>query len=162
MANLCMAGLEKLKSAVLSSGNAALAEISTRDQRYWKPLDDRSVRIENVPADLADQNRETIYPSVYLYSARMDNSLRQKFNGFTGPVRFVIDIRCTAERFEGLEQELTSYVEAVTTGLAKNTGSWGENLIYSGAYTVKFDPIKQGGRNFIHSAKIELEAEACG
>ncbi len=157
-----MAGLMKLKSAVLSSGNAALAEISARDQRDWKALDDRSVRIENVPADLADQNRETIYPSVYLYSARMDNLLRQKFNGFSGPVRFVIEIRCTSERFEGLEQELTSYVEAITAGLGENTGSWGENLIYSGGYTVKFEPIKLGGRNFIHSAKIELEAEACG
>ena len=156
-----MAGLEKLKAVVLTSGNQSLAAIAARDQRQWKLLEGKTVRIENVPADLADQNRSTIYPAVYLYSARMDNVLRRKFNGFSGPVRFVIDIRCTHERYEPLEEELTSYVEAVITGLAQNTGPWTENLLYSGAYTVKFDAVKLGGRNFIHSAKIELEAEAC-
>lgn len=161
MANLCMAGLEKLKSVVLTSANAALADIAERDQKHWKLLEDKTVRIENVPVELADQNRSTVYPAVHLYSARMDNVLRRKFNGFSGPVRFVIDIRCTQERYDSLEEELTSYVEAVTAGLAQNTGPWTENLLYSGAYTVRFDAVKLGGRNFIHSAKIELEAEAC-
>lgn len=162
MANLCMTGLEKLKSILLTSGNAALASIAGRDQTFWKLLDERSVRIENVTPDLADQNRSVVYPAVYLYSERMDNVLRRKFNGFAGPVRFMVDVRCTGERYEGLENELTSYVEAVATALGENTGTWGQDLIYSGAYTVRFEPVKLGGRNFIQSAKIELEVEACG
>ncbi len=51
---------------------------------------------------------------------------------------------------------------AVTTGLGANTGSWSQNLIYNGAYTVKFETVKLGGLNFIQSAKIELETEARG
>ncbi len=162
MAKLCITGLAKLQSIVLTSGNTALAEIAARDGAQWKLLEEKSVRIENVTADLADQNRSVIYPAVYLYSARMENVLRRKFNGFSGPIRFVADVRCTGERYEGLEEELASYVEAVTTGLAQNTGPWSENLTYSGAYAVKFDPIKLGGRNFIQSAKVELEVEAYG
>ena len=162
MPNLCITGLEKLKTILLTSGNAALAEIADRDQTHWKPLDEKSVLLQNIPPDLADQNRSVIYPAVYLYSARLENVLRRKFSSFAGPVRFVADVRCTGERYDGLERELATYVEAVTTGLAANTGAWGQNLIYSGAYTVKFEPVKLGGRNFIQSAKIEIEVEACG
>ena len=162
MANLCITGLEKLKTVLLTSGNAALAEIAGRDQTYWKPLEEKSVRLENVAADLADQNRSVIYPAVYLYSARMENMIRRRLDGFSGPVRFVADVRCTGERYEGLEQELASYVEAVTTALGQNRGPWGQHLIYSGVYTVKFEAVKLGGRNFIQSAKVELEVEACG
>lgn len=161
MASLCITGLEKLKTILLVSANAALAEIGARDQVYWRPLEDKSVRLENIPADLADENRSVVYPALYLYTARMENLLRRKFAGFAGPIRFVADVRCTGERYEGLERELASYVEAVTTGLEANTGSWDQNLIYNGAYTVKFEAVKLGGRNFIQSAKIELEVEAC-
>ena len=162
MPNLCIAGLEKLKSMVLTKANTALSGIAGRDGTYWKPFDEKSVLLENIPADLADQNRSVIYPAVYLYSARMENVLRQKFNGFSGPIRFVADVRCTRERYDGLERELATYVEAVTAALAANTGSWGANLVYSGAYTVKFEAVKLGGRNFIQSAKVEVEVEACG
>lgn len=162
MANLCIVGLEKLRSVLLTSANTALGEIAARDQTYWKLLDEKSVFLENVPADLADQNRSIIYPAVYVYAARMENVLRRKFSGFSGPIRFVAEVRCTRERYDGLERELSSYVEAVTTALAGNTGPWGENLIYNGAYGVKFEPVKPGGKNFIQSAKIELEVEACG
>ncbi len=162
MANFCITGLEKLKSVLLVSGNAALAGINDRDSTQWKLLDEKSVLLENVPADLADENRSVIYPAVYLYSARMENVIRRKFNGFSGPVRFIADVRCTGERYDGLERELASYVEAVMTALAGNTGPWGPNLTYSGVFTVKFEPVKLGGRNFIQSANVELEVEACG
>jgi hypothetical protein len=162
VANLCLLGLSKLREILLGSANAALAEIAARDGEHWKLLDEKSVLLHNVPAEVADQNRSTVYPAVYCYAARMENVLRQKFAAFSGPVRLVVDVRCTSERYEGLERELASYVEGVTTGLAAAAGSWGEHLIYSGGYTVKFEPAKLGGRNFIQSAKIELEVEACG
>ncbi len=162
VANICITGLEKLKAILLSTANSELAAIGGRDRTYWKPFEDKSVRLENVPADVADQNRSTVYPAVYLYSARIENQLRHKFQGLSGPVRFVAEVRCSAERYEGLERELASYVEAVTAALASNTGEWGDNLVYDGAYTVKFEAVKPGGRNFIQSAKIELDVEACG
>jgi len=162
VANLCMAGLEKLKSILLTTGNTKLAEISGRDRVYWKPFEERSVRLENAPADLADQNRSVVYPAAYLYAARMENLQRQKFTGFSGPVQLVAEVRCSGERFEGLERELCSYVEAVTGALAANTGSWGEGLSYGGDFTVKFEPVKVGGRNFLHSARVEVAVQACG
>jgi len=162
VANLCTTGVEKLRSILLTTANSKLAEIAGRDRRHWKPLEDKTVRGENVPPDLADQNGSTVYPAVYVYSLKMDNALRQKFAGFAGPIRFVADVRCSGERFERLEAELASYVEAVTMALGENRGSWGENLAYSGGYTVKFEPVRTGGRNFIQTAKIEVEVEACG
>ncbi len=162
MANLCWAALGKLRSVVTGDGNRALGEIAARDGSYWKPLEERSVLVHNVAADMADHNRGTVYPAVYLYALKMENLPRQKFAGFSGPVRLAAEVRCTGERYDGLERELTTYVEAVTTALAENTGAWGEGLVYSGAYAVKFEPVKLGGRNFIQSARIELEIEACG
>jgi len=161
-ANLCVEGLKKLKTILLTSANTELGVMAGRDGADWKLLEEKSVRMENISAELADQNRTVIYPAVYLYSARMENLLRRKFTGFAGPIRFTADVRCTGERYEGLERELASYVEAVTTALGANTGSWGSGLIYNGAYTVKFEPVKLGGRNFIQSARIELDVEACG
>jgi len=162
VANLCWKGLEKLKSVLLGSGNTTLAEIAARDQTYWKPFEEKSVLLHNIAPDLADRNKGTVYPAVYLYAAKVENLPRQKFAGFSGPIRLVADLRSTGERYEGLEREITTYVEAVTTALLANTGSWGDGLIYSGAYAVKFETVKLGGRNFIQSAKVELEVEACG
>ena len=147
MANLCWAALEKLRAALISSG---------------KPFEERSVLVHNVAPDLADENCATVYPAVYLYAARMENLPRRKFAGFSGPIRLVADLRCTGERYDGLEKQITAYVEAAAAALAANKGSWGDGLIYSGAYAVKFEPVKLGGRNFIQSAKIELEIEAWG
>jgi len=162
VANLCWAGIEKLRSVLLASGNTALAGIAARDGSYWKPFEEKSVVAHNIGPDLADQNRATVYPAVYLYAARMENLPRQKFSGFSGPIRLVADLRCTGERYDALEREVTTYVEAVTTALTASQGSWGEGLMYSGAYAVKFEAVKLGGRNFIQSAKIEVEIEACG
>jgi len=162
VANLCLSALEKLNAVLLGSSNEAIGEIAARDRSYWKPFDERSVLIHNIAPDLADQNRSTVYPAAYLYTARMENVLRRKFAGFAGPIRIVADLRCTGERYDLLEREVTTYVEAVATALARNTGSWGEGLVYNGAYNVKFEPVRLGGRNFIQTAKIELEIEACG
>ncbi len=147
MANLCWTALEKLRAVVLASG---------------PPFEARAVLVHNIAPDLADQNRGTVYPAVYLYALRMENLPRRKFAGFSGPIKLVADLRCTGERFEGLERDLTTSVETLTTALVASKGSWGEGLIYSGACAVKFEPVKLGGRNFIQSAKIELDIEACG
>ena len=162
MANFCVQGLEKLRDVLLGAANAALAAIAARDGERWKLLEEKTVLLHNVTAEMADKNRSTVYPAVYCYAARMENVLRQKFAAFSGPVRLVVEVRCSGERYDGLEKELASYVEAVTTGLAGAAGPWGSNLIYSGGYTVKFEPVKLGGRNFIQAAKIELDVEACG
>lgn len=147
MANLCWAALEKLRAVVIGIG---------------RPFEERAVLVHNIAPDLADQNRGTVYPAVYLYALRMENLPRRKFAGFSGPVRLVADLRSSGERYDGLERDLTGYVEQVTAALTASKGSWGDGLIYSGAFTVKFEPVKLGGRNFIQSAKIELEIEACG
>jgi hypothetical protein len=162
VADLCVQGLGKLREVLLGGANAALAEIAARDRRHWKLLEERSVLLHNVPADLADQSRSTMYPAVYVYPVRVENVLRQKFAAFSGPVRFVVEVRCSGERYDGLERELASYVEAVTAGLAGAAGKWTDNLIYSGGFTVKFEPVKLGGRNFIQAAKVEVEVEGCG
>jgi hypothetical protein len=125
-------------------------------------FDQRALLVHNIGPDLADQNRSTIYPAIYLYAARMENLPRLRFGAFAGPIRLVADLRTTGERYDHLERDLTALVERVTAVLAARTGSWGEGLIYSGAYAVRFEPIKLGGRNFIQSAKIEIEIEACG
>jgi hypothetical protein len=154
--------LEKLREFLLASDgvNTALNDIGARDMVHLSSLGDERILLENVPAKLADENRPSVYPSVYLYCDRMDNALLEKFRRFSGPIFVVADVRVSGERFTGLESELGRYVEAVASVLGDHHGQWTENLAYSGAYQVEFEEIELGGRNFVQRALIEVELQA--
>jgi hypothetical protein len=109
---------------------------------------------------LADENVPVLYPAVYLYSERMDNRLIEKFRKFSGSIVVMAELRVSGERFADLEGQLARYVEAVGAVLGRNQGAWTENLAFDGAYEVRFEPIRLGGKNFIQSARVEIELQA--
>ncbi len=158
MANLCLAALEELRGFLLASDgiNAALAEIAGRDQVELRILMEENVSIQNVPADLADQNVPVFYPALYLFCERMDNRLQEKFTRFSGAIFLVAEVRVSGERFTELGQQLTRYVEATTTVLGEHIGQWTEHLAYVGMFEVRFDEIRLGGRNFLQTARVEI------
>jgi hypothetical protein len=162
VANLCLGALEKLRAFLLAGDgvNAALAGISSRDGVHLAALSEPTVGIQNVPAELADENLAVVYPVVYLYCDRMDNLQIEKFTRFSGPLFLIADVRVSQEHLAGLDQQLARYVEAVQAVLGSHLGKWTENAAYGGGHRVQFREVMLGGRNFLQTARVEVELQA--
>ena len=162
MANLCLAALTHLRGLFLASDGLAYEAglIAARDGVELAGLSDGGVVIQNVASDLADESIPVPYPAVYLYVDRMDNRLVEKFRKYSGSIVLMADLRVSGERFADLEGHLARYVEAIGVVLGRNQGSWTENLAFDGAYAVRFERLRLGGKNFVQSARVEIELQA--
>jgi len=162
VANLCLGALEQLRAFLLAGDgiNAALAGIGSRDGVHLPALSEQTVGIQNIPSELADENLAVVYPAVYLYCDRMDNQQIEKFAKFSGPLFLIADIRVSRENLGGLDQQLARYVEAVQAVLGSHLGKWTENTAYGGAHRVEFREARLGGRNFLQTARVEVELQA--
>lgn len=123
------------------------------------PVAPATVVFQNTPAALAEKHLVAKYPAVHVYVDRVQNLLFEKFRTFSGKVRTVAEVRTSQDRVEGLEEQLRLYVDAVTQLLDANRGSWGQGMFYTGLYEVRFDPVQQGGRNFLQTAKVIFEVD---
>jgi len=162
MANLGLSAVQGLRDRLLAAdgANPKLEEISARDMVHLTELTERNVLLQHVGSKLAEENAPVTYPAVYLFCERMDNRLAAKFRRFSGEVSIIADVRVSNPRFEGLEEELGRYVEAIRGVLADHQGKWTDEIAYSGAYRVKYRELELGGFNFIQSARIEVELQA--
>lgn len=162
MANLCLAAVTYLRGLLLASDglNCEAGLIAARDGVDLAGFSDASVLVQNVASDLAEENVPVLYPAVYVYSERMDNRLVEKFRKFSGTITAVAEMRVSGERFAELEGQLARYVEALGALLGRNQGSWTDQVAFDGAYEVRFERIRLGGKNFIQSARVEIELQA--
>lgn len=108
----------------------------------------------------SDRAKGIKYPQVVVYCVRIENSLRQKFQQFSGRVDMIVEVRHSADRLDRLDAETREYVEAVLRVLEKSRGELSEGLYYSGRYDVRFEPVGKGGKNFAQVAKVGLTLEA--
>lgn len=140
-----------------SSGvNARLAALAEAGQNIASPLAAAQIRTQNVAADLAERGGVQ-YPALHVYCDKLVNSLTEKFRRFSGTARTTIEIRHSQDRLEGLQDALETYADAVAHSLDEARGDWGDGMYYAGGYEASFGAVKQGGRNFIQSAKITFE-----
>jgi hypothetical protein len=162
LANLGLAAVEYLRGLFLAGDglNYEAGLIAARDGVDLAGFSDGSLLIQNATSDLADENVPVLYPAVYLYCERMDNRLIEKFRKFSGSVVIAAELRVSGERFADFEGKLGRYVEAVGVVLGKNQGSWTDNVAFDGAYEVRFDRIRLGGKNFVQSARVAIELQA--
>lgn len=128
-------------AANLDLGSAINAEIISR----------------NVAAELAEKHAGTKYPAVYVYCAKAENTLREKFRRFSGTAELHVEVRLSHDHMDDLEQMVQLYVEAVTDVLDRSRGHWTEGIFYTGGYEITYGPVKKGGRNFLQVAKVRLE-----
>jgi hypothetical protein len=140
--------------------NSEVGLIAARDGVELAGFSEGSVLVQNVASDVADENVPVLYPGVYLYSERLENHQVEKFRRFSGSVLVVAEVRVSGERFTELEGQLARYVEAVGAVLGNSQGSWTENVAFGGAYEARFERIRLGGKNFVQSARIEIELQA--
>lgn len=122
---------------------------------------DAAIAVEkgHYSAELGDRAKGAKYPHVIVYCVRVENSLRQKFQTFSGRVDLVIEVRHSSDRLERLESEVQIYVEAILNMITRKRGDWAEGLYFSGRYDVRFDAVGRGGKNFSQTAKVGLSLE---
>jgi len=123
------------------------------------PLAPAQVINQNVSPAISERALAVIYPEVHVYSDRVRNTLTEKFRTFSGKVRTVAEVRVSQDRIEGIEDQVRLYVDAVTQVLDSNRGSWGQGVFFTGGYEVNFDPVSQGGKNFLQVAKVSFEVD---
>jgi hypothetical protein len=137
--------------------NAGLAALTQRGPGPAVALDAAQVRTQNVAADLADRSGGVKYPCVNVFCEAIANQLREKFRTFSGQVRMAIELRHSQDRLEGLQDQLELYVDGTMRMLNASRGDWGDGMFFGGAYEVSFGAVKQGGKNFMQTAKVTFE-----
>ena len=142
--------------AGLQAGLAAIAQAN----RVELPLIELGQIIsQNVPAEVIEKSAGTKYPAFHIYCEKLQNTLREKFRQFSGTATLSVDVRVTHDRLEGLDQRLQWYVDALTDVLDTNRGDWDNGLFCTGGYTVTFQPVKHGGKNFLQTAKVSFDVQ---
>jgi hypothetical protein len=136
-----------------------VAAIAEREAVSLRAIGPQQVTARNIPADVVEKTVGVIYPAVQVYCEKITNKLREKFRTFSGAVKMAVDVRVSRDRLEPLERDLSLYVEAVTDVLDAHRGDWGQGMFYSGGYEVSFGATKQGGKNFIQTAKVTFDVE---
>ena len=111
-------------------------------------------------AELMDRAQGGPYPQISVYCERVRNSLREKFNRFSGTVDLVVEVRHSQDRLEELQPRTQMFSEAVVAVLDDARGDWAEGIYYTGEYEIKFEPVRHGGRNFLQVARVRVPVEA--
>lgn len=138
---------------------AGLANIAEKNQLLLPGIELTQIIAQNVPADLIEKSTGTKYPAFHIYCEKLQNTLREKFRQFSGTATLGVDVRVTHDRLEGLDQKLEWYVDALTEVLDGNRGDWDNGLFYTGGYTVTYQPVKHGGKNFLQTAKVSFDVQ---
>ncbi len=137
--------------------NAAVAALTLPGGASAAPVSAAQVRAQNVAADLVERGSAVRYPAVHIYCEKIVNSLGEKFRSFSGKVQMTIEVRHSQDALAGLQEALELYADSVTHTLDGARGDWGDGMFYPGGYEVALGAVKQGGRNFIQSAKITFQ-----
>jgi len=118
-----------------------------------------SILILSAPLDAYEKTASVKYPVATLYCGRLRNTQMEKFRVFSGNALLVAEIRVSGANAAELESALNSYVEAACEVLYASSGAWTDIGTYSGAYDVKFQAMRLGGKQFTKSAQIEFEIQ---
>jgi hypothetical protein len=138
--------------------NPRLAAIEKAD-RSLSVAGIRSIVAHNIAVDLSEKSGNAHYPALLVYCEKVSNTLREKFRQFSGKASLVIEVRYSQDRVDGIETNTQAYVDAVCALLDDSRGDWGDGGFYGGGYSVVYDPVGRGGKNFLQRAKINFEVE---
>ena len=118
-----------------------------------------TILILSASLDTYEKSASVKYPVATIYCGRLRNSQTEKFRMLSGIASLVIEIRVSGACAEGLESNLNSYVEAACRVLDGSRGPWSRIGTYNGAYDVKFQAMRLGGKQFTKTAQIEFEIQ---
>ncbi len=162
MAITASVAVQKMVEFLAATGtgvNSAVTQLAIDTGVMLAPVPPTHIINQNVPFALAERAKGVRYPVMHVYADRIRNLLTEKFRAFSGKVQTVAEVRVSQDRIEGIEDQLRSYVDAVTQVLDGNRGTWGQGMFFTGGYEVNFDPVQHGGKNFLQIAKVSFEVD---
>jgi hypothetical protein len=139
--------------------SAAIAELAAADSLDLPAIAASQILPTNVSADLVDKSQGARYPILCVYCEKVMNRQREKFRRFSGTASMVVEVRASQDRVDGLEQRVQVYVDAVTQVLERSRGEWSEGVFYGGGYEINYGGVRQGGKNFLQTAKVSFELD---
>jgi hypothetical protein len=137
----------------------AIAQVAADTGAALERVPPTHIVSQNVAFEISEKSVVVKYPVVHVYVDRVRNLLTEKFRTFSGKIRTVVEVRVSQDRFEGIEDQLRIYIDAVTQVLDANRGSWDQGLFFNGGYEITFEPVRRGGRNLLQSAKVTFEVD---
>jgi hypothetical protein len=138
-----------------SSGLEAWVENVQIETGFPLPLVPVSqIIVSAASGELLDKVEQVGYPRVAVYTAKLENTLLEKFRSLSGTATAGIAISVSSDLIEQAEQNMHFYIEAVTDILRRNTGDWGEGLFFSGKFDLQIQPPKAGGIGFVQTAIV--------
>jgi len=138
--------------------NARIASMEANDPTL-QAVGVKAIVSQNVSVAIAEKSGQTQYPALLVYCEKAQNILHEKFREFSGRVHITIEVRQTQETFDRIEANTEMYVDAVCALLGEARGDWGDGASYSGGYTVSYEPVEMGGKNFLQRAKVTFAVE---
>jgi hypothetical protein len=137
--------------------NACVSTLAQAENATLPALGQNQILPQNVSIELAERSTDVQYPAVSVYCEKIVNQLKEKFRNFSGKAVMTIEVRVSQDRLGGIEDQLQTYVDAVTQVLDQNRGDWGEGMYYAGCYEAGLGPVKNGGHNFIQVGKVTFD-----
>ena len=137
--------------------NALLAALTAADGLLASPVEPEQVRGQNVAPDVLERSSAVRYPAVQVYCEKIVNDLSEKFRRFSGKIQMAIELRHSQDKLNGLQDAVELYVDSITQILDSARGDWGDGMFYAGGYEVTVGGLKQGGKNFMQTAKITFQ-----
>lgn len=137
--------------------NALLAALTAGDGLLAAPVEPEQVRGQNVAPDVLERSSTVRYPAVQVYCEKIVNDLSEKFRQFSGKIQMAIELRHSQDKLNGLQDAVELYVDSITQMLDSARGDWGDGMFYAGGYEVTVGALKQGGKNFMQTAKITFQ-----
>jgi len=119
----------------------------------------REIIASNASINIAEDAGQANYPMLAVYCSRISNTLREKFREVSGTAQMVVDVRHSQALLSGIETNLQVYVDAVCALLDDSRGDWGSGMFYAGGYEAGYEPVVQGGKNFLQRAKVVFDVE---
>lgn len=161
MIQIGAAATRKLRAVLLgqSGGTALSAVLGQISQQHSIPqmgFNGAHIIPQNVAPEIVDRSAGAQYPSVHIYCAKLVNSLKEKFRTFSGEAQMAAEVRVSQDRLQGLESSTQLLADAVAEVLDGSRGDWADGIFYAGGYEITYAPVKQGGRNFVQTAKISF------
>ena len=137
--------------------NACVSTLALAENTTLAALAQNQILAQNASIEISERSTEVQYPAANIYCEKIVNQLKEKFRNFSGIAAMTIEVRVSQDRLQGIEDQLQSYVDAVTQVLDQNRGDWGEGMYFAGCYEAALGAVKHGGQNFIQVGKVSFD-----
>src|ERR1017187_7144559 len=94
--------------------NACVSTLAQAEDVTLPPVGENQILAQNVSIELAERSTDGQNPAGNVNCEKIVNQLKEKFRNFSGKAIVAIEVRVSQDRLVGIENQLQTYVDAVT------------------------------------------------